>query len=136
MHYLKGFTLIELLIVLIILGGLTALIFPRMQNLLESIEMSLQEKDVLNQIAGLGYVAYQKAQPIVFEGNSNQDSAKFIQLPPFWTISTEQPVRYSEMGVCNGGTITLNYKRQQQKLFLAPPYCQPEKVTNVNQPTS
>lgn len=126
---MRGYTLLELLVVLLLLSLVTGLIMPRLSHLYESAVRAFQQEDLLQQISGLGYQAYQQGKNWRL-GQLESDEKK-IQEPPLtipngWTVSTDSPIDYYPNGVCTGGIITLQYKLFSQQWILKPPLCQPE----------
>ncbi len=126
---MRGYTLLELLVVLLLLSLVTGLIMPRLNNLYESAVRAFQVEDVLQQISGLGYQAYQQGK--TWRLGQLEDSVNNVPEPPLtmpegWTIGVDSPIDYYSNGVCSGGIITLRRKQFVQQWKLQAPLCQPE----------
>ncbi|MDD5123596.1 prepilin-type N-terminal cleavage/methylation domain-containing protein [Methylovulum sp.] len=127
---MRGYTLLELLVVLLLLALVTGLIMPRLSNLYESAVRAFQREDLLQQISGLGYQAYQQGKTWrlgeVEDEKKNAELEPPLTAPEGWTISAGSPIDYYPNGVCTGGIITLQQGPFNQQWHLKPPLCQPE----------
>jgi len=125
---MRGFTLLELLVVLLLLGLVTGTIMPRLSNLYESAVRAFQLADLLQQISGLGYQAYQQGKPFRLGQLEDPNPALEppLNLPEGWYISADAPIDYRSNGVCTGGIISLHQQTAVQQWLLSPPLCQPE----------
>lgn len=124
---MRGYTLLELLVVLLLLSLVAGLIMPRLSTLYESAVRSFQQEDLLQQIAGLGYKAYQQGKTYrlgpLEDGQIALDPP--LTIPEGWTINAETPIDYYPNGVCTGGVISLQQAFFAQQWLLEPPLCQP-----------
>ena len=134
---MRGYTLLELLVVLLLLSLLTGLIMPRLSNLYQSGVRTFQLEDLLQQISGLGYQAYQQGKSYRWlPAQEVTDSKKAVLPPAFepppltlpdgWQIDTETAIDYYANGVCTGGIVTLQQAQFKQQWQLEPPLCQPK----------
>lgn len=124
---MRGYTLLELLVVLLLLSLVAGLIMPRLSTLYEGAVRAFQQEDLLQQVAGLGYQAYQQGKAYRL---GQLDDEKIVlepllTMPEGWTISAEPPIDYYPNGVCTGGVISLQQAFFSQQWRLAPPLCQP-----------
>lgn len=120
----NGFTLLELLIVLLILGLVSGLIFPRLSNIYDNIVIMYEKEDILAQLNSLHFKVFQYGQ--VFDLTSYplpKDAPKLLELPPNWTLKTDTPIRFRRNGSCSGGHLTLLHGEQIFKVKLEPPFC-------------
>lgn len=124
---MRGYTLLELLVVLVLLSLVTGLIMPRLTTLYESAVRAYQLQDVLQQIAGLGYQAYQQGKSYRLGAPKlpDQTDSLSLTLPEDWQVSAEPAIEYYANGVCTGGIITLQHATFSQQWQLNPPLCQP-----------
>lgn len=101
---------------------------PRLNNLYESAVRAFQLQDLLQQISGLGYQAYQQGKPFRLGQLEDQDKSLEppLTLPEGWTLSTDTPIDYRGNGVCTGGIISVHQQTVVQQWLLSPPLCQPE----------
>jgi len=126
---MRGYTLLELLVVLLLLSLVTGLIMPRINNLYDSAVRAFQLQDVLQQVSGLGYQAYQQGKN--WRLGQTEDSVDNLPEPPLtmpegWAISADSPIDYYSNGICTGGIIILQNKQFIQPWKLQAPLCQPE----------
>lgn len=128
---LSGFTLIEILVVLVITGLLAGIAFPRLQQLVRSMEMSGQRENILSELEGLGYHAYANGKPIHLtslpDPEAEKSSEPALHLPAGWRLDVAQAIEYAYNGVCSGGKITLIAPDKATETFrLTPPLCRLE----------
>ena len=122
----SGFSLLELLVVLSLLGLLTAITFPNIVNLYQSVNSRLQIDQLIDDINGLGYVAFNSTSEIVLSNipeNTSRQNAPVI-LPVGWRLAVVNPIRYLQNGACQGGEIQLFFEGEliiAKKL--SPPFC-------------
>lgn len=125
-----GFTLIEILVVMVIIGLLAGVTFPRLHALSQRYEIAAQRASLLTEIGNLGYRAYSSGQPAELASLAAPAAASApIGIPQGWQIEAQQPIRYSSNGICSGGKITLVGPDEFREEFqLAPPQCKPVTV--------
>ncbi|MFK5970072.1 MAG: prepilin-type N-terminal cleavage/methylation domain-containing protein [Candidatus Marithrix sp.] len=145
-YNLAGYTLIELLVVLLIFSLLAGIIFPRLTTMYDSVQVAFERDEVFAHLGELGYLAFRQSRDFTlvnYPTNNeidNEDKMEtssltedeipsLLKLPEGWKVQVETPILFSSNGVCNGGTIKLQYQQQQFRVKLPPPFCQPEIVT-------
>ena len=122
----SGFSLLELLVVLSLLGLLTAITFPNIVNLYQSVGSRLQIDQIIDDINGLGYGAFNSSSEIVLNNipeNTDRQNAP-INLPVGWRLAVVNPIQYLQNGACQGGEIRLFFEGEliiSKKL--TPPFC-------------
>jgi general secretion pathway protein G len=125
----SGFSLIEVIVVLVLLSLVTSVVIPNLSSTIDRFQLRSSKDEVLIQLSGLGYLAYQKQQAIVLY--PEDDLGDVLELPEGWTIEIESPIRYQANGICLGGTITLVYKQAAKKFLLTAPFCRPESISDA-----
>lgn len=109
-----------MLVVLLIVGLLASIGLPRLQRLATSLEMANQRQSLIGQIDNLPYQAYSSAREITL----GTDPSSVIDMPDDWQLKVARPVRYSAIGVCSGGRVTLIDPEGGQEAFeLKAPFC-------------
>lgn len=124
----RGFTLIEILVVLVIAGFLTGIALPRLQEMVRSIELDGQRKNIVGRLEGLGYRAYSQGTPLRLTSlpldKDAPPEAPLLQLPAGWQIKVAKPVDYASNGVCSGGMVTIVSPDNDSRPFdMKPPLC-------------
>ncbi len=123
---IAGFSLLELLVVLSLLGLLTAITFPNFVNLYESVRSRLQIDQIIDDINGLGYSAFNSSSEIVLDNipESAERQIAPINLPAGWRLAVLNPIRYLQNGACQGGEIRLFFEDELIiTTELSPPFC-------------
>ena len=128
---ITGFSLLELLVVLSLLGLLTAITFPNFVNLYQSVNSRLQTDQIIDDINGLGYAAFNSSTEIVLNNipatRSNVWAEKRnapVSLPVGWRLVVLNPIRYLQNGACQGGEIRLFFEGELIiSKTLSPPFC-------------
>jgi len=126
---LSGYSLVEVIVVLVLLSLVTSVVIPNLSSTLDRFQLRSNQDEVLVQLSGLGYLAYQKQQAIVL--NPGDDLGDLLELPKGWTIELEGPIKYQANGVCLGGTITLVYEQMAEEFLLTAPFCRPERISDA-----
>ena len=126
---LLGYSLIEVIVVLALLTLVTSIVIPNLSSTLDRFQLRSNQDEVLVQLSGLGYLAYQKQQAIVLD--PDDDLGDFLELPEGWTIELEDPIKYQANGICLGGTITLVYGQKAEEFLLTAPFCRPERISDA-----
>ena len=124
-----GYSLIEVVVVLVLLSLVTSVVIPNLSSTIDRFQLRSNQDEVLIQLSGLGYLAYQKQQAIVLY--PDDDLGDVLGLPEGWTIELESPIRYQANGICLGGTITLFYKQEAKEFLLTAPFCRPERISDA-----
>jgi len=122
---MKGYTLLELLIVLVVIGLLSSIAFPRLKVLYDGGRFIYEKDEVVRQLASLGYKAYATSTRFTLL-DSQSDEGEALELPEGWRVVAESPVEYRENGVCSGGLVRLLQGERSIRLKLSPPFCRPE----------
>ena len=125
----SGYSLVEVIVVLVLISLVTSVVIPNLSSTLDRFQLRSKQDEVLIQLSGLGYLAYQKQQAIVL--HPEDDLGDVFELPEGWDIEIEAPIRYEANGFCLGGTITLVYEQQTEKFLLIAPFCRPERVSDA-----
>lgn len=132
----RGFTLIEILVVLIIAAMLAGIALPRLQQMVQSVEIANQRRSIINQLEGLGYRAFASGKPIRLASmssmnNGNPEYPQF-QIPVGWRLQAKQPIEYAFNGICSGGIITLIDPANRGEFFkLKAPLCRLDPLVHV-----
>ena len=126
---LSGYSLVEVIVVLVLLSLVTSVVIPNLSSTLDRFQLRSNQDEVLVQLSGLGYLAYQKQQAIVLD--PDDDLGDFLELPEGWTIELEDPIKYQANGICLGGTITLVYGQKAEEFLLTAPFCRPERISDA-----
>ena len=125
----SGYSLVEVIVVLVLLSLVTSLVIPNIFSTLDRFRFRSNQDEVLIQLSGLGYLAYQKQQTIVLY--PDDDLSDVLELPEGWAIELEGPIRYQANGICLGGTITLVYEQETEDFLLTAPFCRPERIAGA-----
>ena len=125
----SGYSLVEVIVVLVLLSLVTSVVIPNLSSTLDRFQLRSNQDEVLIQLSGLGYLAYQKQQAIEFY--PDDDLGDVLELPEGWTIELEGPIIYQANGICLGGTITLVYEKEAEEFLLTAPFCRPERISDV-----
>jgi general secretion pathway protein G len=136
-----GFTLLELLAVLLILSLLAGMVAPRLSKMYESVQIAFERDEVLAQLNGLNYLAFQQSQdfvltrfPVEKGANDNLESAEKLEkeaitnelpleLPEGWQIRADTPIFFRANGACSGGMVYLQFQERSFRVQLKPPFC-------------
>jgi general secretion pathway protein G len=125
----SGYSLVEVIVVLVLLSLVTSVVIPNISSTLDRFRFRSNQDEVLIQLSGLGYLAYQKQQAIVLY--PDDDLGDVLELPEGWTIELEGPIRYQANGICLGGMITLVYEEETEGFLLTAPFCRPERISDA-----
>ena len=126
---LLGYSLIEVIVVLALLTLVTSIVIPNLSSTLDRYRLQSNQDEVLIQLSGLGYLAYQKQQSFVLYPDG--DVGDVIDLPEGWAIELEDPIMFQANGVCSGGAIRLVYKQESEAFLLTAPFCRPERISDA-----
>ena len=124
-----GYSLVEVIMVLVLLSLVTSAVIPSLSSTLDRFKLRSNQDEVLIQLSGLGYLAYQKQQTIVL--HPEDDLGDVFDLPEGWDIEIKAPIRYEANGVCLGGTITLVYEQETENFLLIAPFCRPKRISDA-----
>ena len=125
----SGYSLIEVIVVLVLLSLVTSVDIPNLSSPINRFQLRSNQNEVLIQLSGLGYLAYQKQQAIVLY--PEDDLGDVFDLPEGWSIKLEAPIRYQANGICLGGTITIVFEQETEEFLLAAPFCRPERISDA-----
>ena len=114
----KGFTLLELMVVLGLVTVVSAVVFPGLLRLYESVSGAIELEEIVMEINGLGRKSFESGQGFRLNGRN-------LPLPEGWRLEVHKPVVYTASGVCRGGTVSIIRDNELQlSQRLSPPYCQ------------
>ncbi|MCK5877899.1 MAG: type II secretion system protein [Candidatus Marithrix sp.] len=148
--YENGYSLLELLVVMLIFSLLAGITIPRLTAMYDSVQAAFERDDVLAHLGELGYLAFHQSrdftlndypQPSISEIEDEvketdriikDKSIQPLKLPDGWKIKVETPILFRANGICNGGTLQLQYQQQIFQIQLKAPFCQPELVDKNN----
>ncbi|WP_395338815.1 prepilin-type N-terminal cleavage/methylation domain-containing protein [Ningiella sp. W23] len=122
-----GYTLLELLIVLVLMGLLTGIATPRLLQMYESVNFSLERDDILFQLEGLPFAVYQSGESFSLLSIQDDESSEFLSLPEGWELDDFQTseVIYNAFGYCTGGEVSFVKGERTLQVSLEPPTCRP-----------
>ncbi|MDM8566176.1 prepilin-type N-terminal cleavage/methylation domain-containing protein [Candidatus Halobeggiatoa sp. HSG11] len=141
-----GYSLLELLVVLLVFSLLAGITVPRLVTMYDSVQVAFERDEVLSHLGELGYLAFRQSHdftltdypPPVVSDEKLEKTAEtqkkepvkpsILALPEGWKIRVETPILFRANGVCNGGTLQLQYQQQKFKIQLKSPFCQPELI--------
>ena len=126
---LLGYSLVEAIVVLALLTLVTSIVIPNLSSTLDRYRLKSNQDEVLIQLSGLGYLAYQKQQSFVLHPDG--DVGDVIDLPEGWAIELEDPIRYQANGLGSGGVIRLVYKQEAERFLLIAPFCRLERISDA-----
>lgn len=123
---MRGFTLIEMLVVLLVLGLLTAAVFPSMERMARSSQLKTERDAIVGRLGELGYEAYLSGKSIVLSDSLSAVRATYpVDLPEGWVLRVDRPISFMFNGICGGGEVTLIAPdKVAERINLAPPSCE------------
>lgn len=134
-----GYTLLEILFVMALFALMAGLVAPRLTTLYESVKWASERDEVLENIAGLGFLAFNEGKSFEFPppvseedpDSEAQPGAPVSARPPFelpegWRVTADEPVEYRDNGFCSGGVLRLENQGRLLNVVLRPPLCRPE----------
>ncbi|WP_334021627.1 prepilin-type N-terminal cleavage/methylation domain-containing protein [Alteromonas sp. S015] len=121
----KGYTLLELLVVLVLMGLLMGIATPKVMQLYQSVQFSLERDDILFQLENLSFNVYKSGQPFELHSLANDEEQSLITLPQGWVLDPAQTteITYSSLGFCMGGEARFVKENRELLLTLTPPSC-------------
>ncbi|WP_449656985.1 prepilin-type N-terminal cleavage/methylation domain-containing protein [Thermomonas sp.] len=117
-----GFSLLELLVVLALVGMLSAIVAPRLQNTYEAIAGSGERAEVYRQLERLPLIARATGNAIELPANTVIPSASII-LPEGWTVRPLEPLRIEVSGVCRSTRVRIDGRGTSEEALLSLPDC-------------
>ena len=114
----RGFTLLELLVVIGIIAVVSAVTFPGLVRLYQSVSNRVELDDIVSDINLLGRRSFESGRSYSLTGSSQI-------LPQGWRLEVPDAIHFSASGACRGGSISF-VKNDTLKLRvkLDPPFCQ------------
>lgn len=127
----SGFTLLEILVVMLLMGLMAGMALPQLERTVRGVEVRSQRDAAVADLSRLSYRLYVLGRRFeLTEKSASQlldDGEPAVHLARGWTLAAEQPIQFSAMGVCSGGTVQLKSPFGESiQLDLAAPAC---KVT-------
>lgn len=117
-HKSFGFSLLELLVVLGLVSVVSAVAFPGLLRLYQSVSGAVALEEIVVEINRLGRKSFESGKPFQLTSDS-------LFLPEGWQIVVPVPITYTAAGVCRGGAISIIKDSEvQRRGQLLPPYCQ------------
>ncbi len=128
-----GFTLIEVLVVLVLLGLVSAVSYPRVQSIYESYRAVAIKDNIKAQLVNYAVQARLSRQHITVGAvgtvGGNHDSNQ-LALEPLDSekITLAEPIAINAKGVCMGGEVRVHLRSRTYHLYASPPYCEIAKI--------
>lgn len=114
-----GFTLLEIMIVLLILGGIAALVIPNFTRFYDTLVYRTTLDELLSAARDASTYAYLSGESL--------DLVMFIEsrvdLKNGWTVYVDNEITVSASGVCEGGVLHIVSPRKTENFELIPPFC-------------
>jgi prepilin-type N-terminal cleavage/methylation domain-containing protein len=108
---LRGFTLLEMLVVLAVLSLVVGLAAPRLYRTYQAVVERGEREGIVAQLAALSLRANALGVAFTLAADSIArilpDGRPMIALPAGWQLSTDRPIRFNFVGMCDGGTVRL-----------------------------
>jgi len=123
LKYKHAFTLLEMVVVLSIFGLISAIAFPKLNNMYQSVENATQKDDISNQLKLLSFKAYQNGR--AFTLKEAVQNTELVTLPTGWRLVSGADITYSTIGVCSGGEATFQSENSYIAFRLEAPLCPP-----------
>lgn len=119
-----GYTLLELVVVLVLMGLLMGVATPKVVQLYDSVNFSLEKDEIFFQLAGASFSVYKRGQKATLHELVQSGD---ITLPEGWTLdrSYSDDVIYTSLGYCDGGNARFTKNGRELLLLLIPPTCTP-----------
>lgn len=120
----SGFSLLELLVVLALIGMLTALVAPNLQQTYSAIAGSGERAEVRRQLERLPLQARLQGDRIMIDADDLAAMAARMDLPEGWLVSPIDPIRIESSGVCHPAKVQVTGRGTTETLQLTAPACQ------------
>jgi general secretion pathway protein G len=120
-----GYSLIEVLAVLVLLGAVSGLVFPRLVGIYDRFQERSQLEAVLVAVNELGQRAFSE-QRLITLGPSADANRRQLGLVEGWDVTADAEIRWGANGACEGGELRIGPAYgEQQAYLLEPPFCRP-----------
>ena len=125
---MAGFSLLELLVVLALIGMLTALVAPNLQQTYSAIAGSGERAEVRRQLERLPLQARSQGERIVIDADDAAALSARLELPEGWLVQPLEPVRIESSGVCHPARVQVSGRGTSETVLLTSPACQVREV--------
>lgn len=122
----SGFTLLELMVALAVMGLAMALVAPSGMRMAASWQERDEVQSVLREISAIPAKVRRNNTAITLDSSTSAEKVhELIPLPAGWEMELDQPLQIHASGACEQTDATLTTSRQELRLRIQTPFCQP-----------